>query len=318
MSEKSALRKEYDRLRFDGTFARECGSACVNCGSDENVEYHHIVPLVLGGTNNLRNIVPLCHRCHKAAHGSHHIQRYVENPNAGRKPKIPDEEAFPIFDRWLDGQFGNRKLKKLLNLKDNTHPSATVQYKRWCADRGIRSVRSNYDVAMTSSYDKLNDGYVVGFVILSDGIKQHIFFNDLGENDDVEYAFCAGKGRTEKRVTTWGEMKECLAAQHADGIGALQRERTRWMTDFEDASKEFFDGTPTETVDEPEAEKPEVLTTPDCNVDEGVVVAECVPVCEERHDPQVQRQKRLKSYGPREIPEWFKKYKANLRSALAI
>ena len=316
MSEKSALRKEYDRLRFDGTLARECGSACVNCGSEENVEYHHIVPLVLGGTNNLRNIVPLCHRCHKAAHGSHHIQRYVENPNAGRKPKIPDEEAFPIYDRWLDGQFGNRKLRKLLNLKGGTKHNCTAQYKRWCADRGIRSVRNNYDVAMTSSYDKLGERYIVGFVVLSDGTKQHIFFNDLGENDDVEYAFCAGKDRADKRVTTWGEMKEWLAVQNAEKVREIQRKRNRWMVDFENASREFFNETQTEAVKEPE--EPEVFTAPDGGIDDSVIVTECVPVCEERHDVHVQRQRPLKSYGPREIPDWFKQYKANLRSARAI
>lgn len=318
MSKKSASRREYDRLRFDGVLARECGSACVNCGTEENIEYHHVVPLRLGGTNNLRNIVPLCHRCHKAAHGSHHMHKYVENPNAGRKPKIPDEEAFPIFDRWIDGQFGSRKCQELLHLSSGTRPNQTAQFKRYMADRGITSVRNNYDVGMTSSYDKLNEKYVVGFVVFSDGAKRDILFNDLGENDDVEYAFCAGKGRTDKRVTTWGEMKECLAVQNAEKARVIQREHNRWMVDFENASSEFFNETQTETVKEPEPEEPEVITSPDGGIDDSVIVAECVPVCEERHDAHVKRQRPLKSYGPREIPEWFKQYRANLRSARAI
>ena len=65
----------YDKLRqeFQGELFRlnmksELGNKCVNCGSTENIEYHHIVPLKNGGTNNLSNIVPLCETCHYKAH----------------------------------------------------------------------------------------------------------------------------------------------------------------------------------------------------------------------------------------------------------
>jgi hypothetical protein len=43
---------------------------CGNCLSDEGdkIIFHHIVPVILGGTDNLSNIVPLCDKCHKLIH----------------------------------------------------------------------------------------------------------------------------------------------------------------------------------------------------------------------------------------------------------
>lgn len=45
---------------------------CVNCekiGGRGTLEVHHIVPVGQGGTHSKSNLVPLCSRCHSAAHG---------------------------------------------------------------------------------------------------------------------------------------------------------------------------------------------------------------------------------------------------------
>ncbi len=42
---------------------------CVNCGSNLEIQLHHIIPLSLGGTNNISNIVALCGKCHGKIHG---------------------------------------------------------------------------------------------------------------------------------------------------------------------------------------------------------------------------------------------------------
>ena len=44
-------------------------SSCQNCGSSENLEIHHIVPIVFGGTNRIGNLAALCGSCHRLAHG---------------------------------------------------------------------------------------------------------------------------------------------------------------------------------------------------------------------------------------------------------
>lgn len=61
------MRKEYLERYYeiDKTLSKECG----NCGSKDDLEIHHIVPLAFGGTNRLSNLVRLCSSCHSKAHG---------------------------------------------------------------------------------------------------------------------------------------------------------------------------------------------------------------------------------------------------------
>lgn len=63
-------RSEFDCMR--NQLPKILGTVCSNCGSEENIEYHHIKPLSLGGTNELNNIVPLCSECHSLLHGKAH------------------------------------------------------------------------------------------------------------------------------------------------------------------------------------------------------------------------------------------------------
>ena len=40
--------------------------ACAHCGSKENLEEHHMIPLQMGGTNDDENLVFLCKLCHSS------------------------------------------------------------------------------------------------------------------------------------------------------------------------------------------------------------------------------------------------------------
>jgi hypothetical protein len=42
------------------------GGRCANCGSNEKLEYDHIIPLAKGGSNTERNIQLLCERCNRS------------------------------------------------------------------------------------------------------------------------------------------------------------------------------------------------------------------------------------------------------------
>ena len=44
------------------------GLKCCNCGSETDLEYHHIIPLALGGFNKLSNMCCLCYQCHSLLH----------------------------------------------------------------------------------------------------------------------------------------------------------------------------------------------------------------------------------------------------------
>lgn len=46
------------------------GEKCCNCGNTNDLEYHHIIPLSLGGNNNLSNYCCLCYKCHSLLHFS--------------------------------------------------------------------------------------------------------------------------------------------------------------------------------------------------------------------------------------------------------
>ena len=43
----------------------ELGDECAICGSKENLEVHHIVPISKGGTNEVENLAILCRKCNR-------------------------------------------------------------------------------------------------------------------------------------------------------------------------------------------------------------------------------------------------------------
>lgn len=119
LQEIRVLRNDFLRLRNSGEIEK-LGKQCANCKTCENIEYHHIVPLKLGGTNNISNIVPLCHACHEAAHQGRYMLNYRDNPKAGGRPNkvVLTEETEMIFWRFYKQEIGAKELFSLLGLKN--------------------------------------------------------------------------------------------------------------------------------------------------------------------------------------------------------
>lgn len=111
-NEYKKLRIQFSDSCFRVNMKNICGNTCSNCGSDEYIEYHHIVPLKNGGTNLLTNIVPLCEKCHRNAHN----RIFSDHSKAGRPKKIEYEDAEPIIKLYFDEQIGKRECMELLGL----------------------------------------------------------------------------------------------------------------------------------------------------------------------------------------------------------
>lgn len=57
-------RKHWNRK----TLQNHLGKKCCNCGSEEDVQYHHIVELAAGGNDVITNLAPICGKCHEMHH----------------------------------------------------------------------------------------------------------------------------------------------------------------------------------------------------------------------------------------------------------
>lgn len=168
------------------------GRKCYNCGSTDSIEYHHVVPVCVGGRDVITNIVPLCHACHWAAHTGRNLTEYKRRTgrmSGGRKPCVPDEIGFKALDLLAEGKIGVRKCKQMMHLTERTEPRCTQQFARWAMERGISDVRNFLDASITNSPYMIDDGYEIGNITYVDGTKEIIKFNDVGLNDDILYTF---------------------------------------------------------------------------------------------------------------------------------
>lgn len=65
MSNSTEGNKRVEKIRKREKQASPHIKQCAFCGNQNNLEEHHMIPLYLGGTNDDRNLVFLCHDCHK-------------------------------------------------------------------------------------------------------------------------------------------------------------------------------------------------------------------------------------------------------------
>ena len=161
--QKRALRVQSSSSTFRRLVFQTHGTYCVNCGSSEEVDLHHIVPIAKGGTNNIQNIVPLCRKCHMAVHDktrSHHR-------NCTGRPKTVDK-----IDGWqqivwdyLNCRIGKREAAEMLGMGNASKLSDAVWFKRYLRDNNITEYRNNLDMARCSHSTGLYPGRIVGYFV---------------------------------------------------------------------------------------------------------------------------------------------------------
>lgn len=160
------------------------GSVCCNCGSTQNIHYHHIVPLSLGGTNKLTNIVPICEECHGKAHGGRKMNCMHENSMDGRPKLAPPDGYEEIIDGYLFGKYGKSECQKLLGMKKGQKINDKSYFKEYLKENKIVEHKNMIDVLYC---DKNNKGKkrdpdkVVAYIKYSDGSKYKLNLKDFEE-----------------------------------------------------------------------------------------------------------------------------------------
>ena len=204
-------RKEYHTPSFRDNMITELGCVCVNCGRDNEqiaVEYHHIVPLVLGGTNNLGNIVPLCNDCHKLAHGARTIRKISHaHGNVGGRPRFkPVDNYKEVLDRFIRGEIGKAECQKLVGITSKgTKLNDMDFYHDYLDELGIVHMRNMVDAIKTEDFP---DTRIVSYVVYNDGkrtdyAKCGSAINSMDMPTVIKYQ--NKKRKTRRRVRTIAE-----------------------------------------------------------------------------------------------------------------
>ena len=100
---------------------------CVICGTNKNLEHHHIIPRVMGGGDHQHNFLTLCHDHHDWIHNIRrtkldsesfsnlvkegHYRRRKETGWNGGRPRLEKEKIDEILD-LRDKGYSLRYIKK--------------------------------------------------------------------------------------------------------------------------------------------------------------------------------------------------------------
>ena len=165
------LKKEFVTPSFRDKMTKEVGCKCYNCGvanSDSIIEYHHVVPLVLGGTNSMSNIVALCRDCHLLAHGAKDVKKRNREPGRmGGRPRFkPREDYKKNLDMFIRGKIGKSECQKLVGMKAGKLNDMDF-YHDYLGELGIIHIRNLVDFHKI----KGDGSQVLSYVIFKDGTR---------------------------------------------------------------------------------------------------------------------------------------------------
>ena len=89
--EQNTKNEKWEKIREE-VFETK-GRKCALCGSTINLHVHHIIPLCIGGEDDIENLMVLCEKCHEKRHGfsfqykndfedDYEIRREIKHPNS--------------------------------------------------------------------------------------------------------------------------------------------------------------------------------------------------------------------------------------------
>lgn len=140
------------------------GTKCYICG-EEGAEYHHLLPLWMGGEDIITNFIPLCRWHHMLMHG-----RNQKWKTGGGRPKAitGNEEWRKVLDDYFSCRIGAKECKKLLGLNDHTGISDRKYVREYMKEKKIRKHRNNVDI---QSRMKTVRKEITGWIEYEDGSR---------------------------------------------------------------------------------------------------------------------------------------------------
>lgn len=176
MEERNRSRKFREELK------KRRGTKCFICG-DEHVEYHHLIPLWMGGEDTIDNMIALCHWHHMLMHKATSTRQTPYNGKAsGRKRKTVDGYK-DILNDYLKCRIGKEECKKALGVKGNL--TDLIWFREYLEECGIADYRNNIDiyrsrVRRTGKKPSIPDG-IVEWIQYKDGRKEEFGVDGMKE-----------------------------------------------------------------------------------------------------------------------------------------
>lgn len=183
--EHKRLKVEFNRTSFKEMLRRIKGCRCQVCKSTDNVQYHHIVPLFLGGSNDLDNIIPLCSVCHAKAHGGQNM-RVIASSGGGRKKKKPPKGYKVVLDRYFRCEIGKAECQEILGYT-GSKINDVWWYKEYMNELGIVGFRNNIDIMLCKkNHQEIMPHQELGYVEYARGSREY-FYSDAYLKAHKEY-----------------------------------------------------------------------------------------------------------------------------------
>lgn len=185
---RKALEKKF--ADFDGVVR------CVSCCSTP-IEWHHIVPIEVGGNDVMSNIAPVCHYCHNLIHlGENYRAKRLERARAsvkfsGRHRSMP-ENYKDLLNDYVFCRIGKKELSEKWGVTVTSRKDPTKQipvdmvrltgktwYRDYLKELGIAKVENHVDYTQNKRNPRkiIKDGEYVGTITYLNGKTVDIYHN---------------------------------------------------------------------------------------------------------------------------------------------
>jgi len=109
---------------------------CVICGTNKDLQHHHIIPKSQGGDDHQHNFLTLCWEHHNFIHNirkTRSKEDFVTCIKAGQKngvggrPTLPKEKELEVCKLWKDGK-SYRQIRKETGVAHSTIQRISIKY----------------------------------------------------------------------------------------------------------------------------------------------------------------------------------------------